>query len=89
VAAFGPAAQLLTVGNQQDRCVLALGCGLVALACLNVILVPRYGVEGASFAVLLATVFWSTWLWLAARQHVGFDASILAPVLPVPRKSAQ
>ena len=85
-AAFGPAAQLLTVGNQQNRCVLALGCGLVALTALNVALVPRYGVDGASLAVLIATTFWSAWLWLAARQHVDFDASILEPLLPVPRR---
>jgi O-antigen/teichoic acid export membrane protein len=88
-AAFGPTAQLLTVGNQQDRCVLALSCGLVVLAGLNVILVPRFGLEGASLAVVLATAFWSTWLWVAARQHVGFDASILASLLPLPRKSMQ
>jgi O-antigen/teichoic acid export membrane protein len=61
-AAFGPTAQLLTVGNQQDRCVLALSCGLVVLAGLNVILVPRFGLDGASLAVVLATGFWSTWL---------------------------
>jgi O-antigen/teichoic acid export membrane protein len=87
-AAFGPAAQLLTVGNQQNRCVLALSCGLVVLAVLNAILVPRHGVEGASLAVLIATSFWSSWLWIAARHHVGFDASILAPLLPLPRKPA-
>jgi O-antigen/teichoic acid export membrane protein len=85
-AAFGPAAQLLTVGNQQNRCVVALSCGLVVLAVLNVILVPRHGVLGASLAVLIATSFWSSWLWVAARQHVGFDASILASVLPLPQK---
>ena len=88
VAAFGPAAQLLTVGNQQNRCVLALGCGLVVLAGLNFVLVPRLGMDGASVAVVVAVSFWSAWLWIAARQHVGFDASILAPVLPVPRRPA-
>ena len=88
VAALGPAAQLLTVGNQQNRCVLALGCGLVVLAGLNALLVPRLGMDGASVAVIIAVSFWSAWLWIAARQHVGFDASILAPVLPVPRRPA-
>ena len=88
-ATFGPAAQLLTVGNEQNRCVVALSCGLVVLAALNAILVPRFGLEGASFAVLIATAFWSAWLWLAARQHVGFDVSIFAPMLPVPRKSVR
>jgi O-antigen/teichoic acid export membrane protein len=86
-AAFGPAAQLLTVGNEQNRCVIALSCGLVVLAGLNAILVPRFGLEGASLAVLLATAFWSAWLWLAARRHMGFDVSIFAPVLPLPRST--
>jgi O-antigen/teichoic acid export membrane protein len=88
-AAFGPAAQLLTVGNQQNRCVIALSCGLVVLAGLNTILVPRFGLEGASLAVLIATAFWSAWLWLVARQHVGFDVSIFSPMLPLPRKPVQ
>lgn len=88
-AAFGPAAQVLTVGNQQDRCVVALGSGLLALATLNVLLVPRYGLDGAGLAVLIATAFWSAWLWIAARQHVGFDASILAAVLPAPRSEGR
>jgi O-antigen/teichoic acid export membrane protein len=88
-ATFGPAAQLLTVGNQQNRCVFALCCGLGVLASLNALLVPRFGLEGASVAVLIATAFWSAWLWLAARQHVGFDASIFASMLPMPRKSMQ
>ena len=56
----------------------------MALTALNVFSVPRYGVDGASLAVLIATTFWSAWLWIAARQHVGFDASILEPLLPVP-----
>jgi O-antigen/teichoic acid export membrane protein len=58
------------------------------LAGLNVALVPRYGIEGASVAVLVAVGFWSAWLWLAGRRHVGFDASILAAVLPAPRPPA-
>ena len=88
VAAFGPAAQVLTIGNQQKHCVLALGCGLVLLAVLNAMLVPRHGVAGASVALLIAMSFWSAWLWMAARQHVGLDASILAGVLPRPRRRA-
>ena len=58
----------------------------MALTALNVFPVPRYGVDGASLAVLIATTFWSAWLWIAARQHVGFDALILEPLLPVPRR---
>lgn len=53
-ACFGPSVTLLTVvGAQKENAMLAL-CGLAVLAVANVVLVPLYGVLGASIAVGIA-----------------------------------
>ena len=83
-ALCGPNAQLLNISGQQMKMVSIFGTGLVLLAVLNVILVPKFGLDGAAVAFLLSSVYWHFRLSYAVRRQYGFHGSALG-FLPIMR----
>ena len=92
IAAFcGPNAQLLNISGQQMKMVSIFGTGLIMLAVLNAILVPKFGLDGAAAAFLLSSVYWHGRLSYAVWRQYGFHGSALGflPAMRAPRKISQ
>ncbi len=71
-AATGTVGTLLNMtGNERD---VALSVGLSALlnVALNVLLIPRFGLEGAALATALGTLAWNALLSYFVYQRLGF-----------------
>ena len=83
-ALCGPNAQLLNISGQQMKMISIFGTGLALLAVLNVILVPKFGLDGAALAFLLSSVYWNFRLSYAVRRQYGFHGSALG-FLPMMR----
>jgi O-antigen/teichoic acid export membrane protein len=62
-AAAGPVGVLLLMTGHQRPAALAAGCGLVANAGLCLVLIPRFGAEGAA---LSSAAGYTTWVFLLA-----------------------
>lgn len=56
-AAAGPAQNLLAVSGHQDKAAMILGATLVINGGLALVLIPRFGIEGAAMAISSAFVF--------------------------------
>jgi O-antigen/teichoic acid export membrane protein len=52
--------------------------GLIVAALLNVILnlllIPRWGINGSSFAASISLIIWNVLLWLAVRKKLGINS---------------
>jgi O-antigen/teichoic acid export membrane protein len=52
--------------------------GLIVAALLNVILnlllIPRWGINGSSFAASISLIVWNVLLWLAVRKKLGINS---------------
>lgn len=77
-AALGPAALVLSIHDRPYASLPAIGLGLLTLVVGNLVLVPRFGLMGASMAALVAITLWSLGLWYTAVKLAGVDVSIRA-----------
>ncbi len=78
VAAMGPVETILLMKNQQRlAAVAAVGaCALNLL--LNLLLIPRFGLEGAAAATAFSMIVWALSMTIALHRRLGLSMSILA-----------
>ncbi|MDB5621467.1 MAG: hypothetical protein JWR39_30 [Devosia sp.] len=73
----GPASLVLSIHDRPYASLPALGLGMLTLVAGNALLVPPFGLMGASLAALVAITAWSAGLWVTAFKLAGLDVSIL------------
>lgn len=78
---LGPSDLLLNMtGNER---IAAVGVLIAAIANvgLNVVLIPRYGIEGACIGTVVSLFLWNALLLILARRRVGIDTSVVGAAL--------
>lgn len=80
-SAFGPTSLVLSIYDRPYASLPAVGAGLLSLIGANLLLVPSFGLMGASLAALFAITIWSGSLWLTTRHLIGIDVSIMPRLL--------
>ncbi|MBW3096487.1 polysaccharide biosynthesis C-terminal domain-containing protein [Pseudohoeflea coraliihabitans] len=70
-AAVGPAETLLTMAGHQKICALLYASALAINIALNILLIPRYGIEGAALATAAAMICEALLLHLTVRRTLG------------------
>jgi O-antigen/teichoic acid export membrane protein len=78
-ASTGPVEHLLNMTGNQNMAAAAYGGAALINLVLNLVLVPRLGLEGAAIATAVSLAFASIWLFFAARRRLGITAFVLAP----------
>ena len=68
---------MLSIHDHPYATLPAIGLGMAVLVGANLLLVPAYGLMGASLAALIAQSVWSAAMWLTARRLAGVDVSIV------------
>jgi O-antigen/teichoic acid export membrane protein len=78
-ALVGPGEVLLMMAGRQRLCAMLYGGALAANIGLNVLLVPRLGIEGAAIATAAAMLVEATLLHVAVRRTLGIVLFAFAP----------
>ena len=73
----GPSDLVLNMSGQQKFTARSVAIAAVVNVVLNVLLIPKYGVEGACVATLISTVLWNVLLVIQCRIHIGVDTTVL------------
>ncbi|MGV3575638.1 MAG: lipopolysaccharide biosynthesis protein [Devosia sp.] len=76
-SAMGPASIVLSIHDRPWASLPAIALGIFALFVGNLLLVPGFGLVGASLAAIFAISIWSAALWLTALHTAHVDVSIL------------
>lgn len=76
-SAMGPASIVLSIHDRPWASLPAIALGLVSLFLGNLLLVPGFGLVGASLSAILAISIWSVALWLTALHTAHIDVSIM------------
>ena len=76
-AGFGPVSELLNVTGRQVASMWVSAAGLALTAILFLVLVPAYGLVGASVTVVIVTLLTSLASHEIVRRSLGVHASIL------------
>lgn len=74
-ACFGPAAMLLTMTSAEDTAARVLLFSVVANLMLNGLLIPPFGMLGASVATALTTAIPAGVMFFAVRQRLGISST--------------
>ncbi|HWU62260.1 MAG TPA: lipopolysaccharide biosynthesis protein [Ensifer sp.] len=77
-ASIGPGEALLSMVGQQRRCVAIYATALAVNLCLNMTLIPLYGLYGVAIATSGAMVFEALALHLTVRWTLGIALSAFA-----------
>ena len=75
-ATMGPADFLLNMLGHQRTCAVVLTTTVVLNLALNLVLVPRFGIEGAATASALSLSRTAMMYYLAARRYLGIEVAI-------------
>ena len=76
-AAVGPAERLLNMLGERKPCAAAYATAFVINLALCLVLIPRFGIEGAAVATSSALAIESILLYRIAKRRLGFHVFIL------------
>lgn len=76
-AAVGPAERLLNMLGERKQCAAVYAGAFAINLALCIVLIPRFGIEGAAVSTSTALVVESVLLYLVARRRLGFHLFIL------------
>ena len=83
-AAVGPAERLLNMLGERKQCAMIYAAAFAINLILCVLLIPRFGIEGAAAATATALVMESIMLFFVARRRLGFHVFIMGGATPAP-----
>jgi O-antigen/teichoic acid export membrane protein len=76
--ASGSVALLLNMTGHERKVLIVLAIAAFTNIFLNLILIPRYGIEGAAFASLITYMIWNSILVVLSIRYIRVDTSILS-----------
>jgi O-antigen/teichoic acid export membrane protein len=76
-ASIGPAERFLVMLGEQRACALIAGLAFAVNLGLCLVLVPRFGVEGAAWSITTAFILETALLFIVAKQKLGFHIFVL------------
>jgi O-antigen/teichoic acid export membrane protein len=87
-ASIGPAEILLAMAGQQSIAAVVYIATFVVNVALNLVLIPRYGLSGAAFAVSISLVVETAALYTLIATRLGLHCSIFTAFGPLRLTSA-
>ena len=75
-ALTGAAGYLMAMSGHEKQAAYILGVNAILNVVLNVLLIPRFGIEGAAIATLITTLSWSFLMLAYSKKYVGVNASL-------------
>lgn len=76
-AGLGSVVPILNMTNHAKDTARGVALGVVVNIVLCVVLIPRFGVEGAAWAALGSMVVWKVYLMLRVHKHLGLSTTAL------------
>ena len=77
---FGPGALVLSMAKKPYRPLIPMAIGVVTVMIGNAVLVPIYGLYGATISAAVALSVWAAALWLITWRLTGSDVSIFPAI---------
>jgi O-antigen/teichoic acid export membrane protein len=77
-AATGPVGAYLAVTGNQDSIVLVTAVSAIGNIALNAVLIPPFGVMGATVASIMAVLMCQIWQYLLVRRRLGINSMFLS-----------
>ncbi len=76
-AGMGPVGHLMNLTGHGRQSAVVYGTAAAMNVLLNVLLIPRMGIEGAALATATSMALWNLWLFALVRRKVGVHSFFL------------
>lgn len=73
----GVVGYLMNLTGHQDQSSRVFGWSALLNVVLNLMLIPRFGIEGAAVASAATMILWNVWLARLVRRNLNVDSSVL------------
>lgn len=74
----GPVSFVLTMTRYHMESLYILLFSAIVNIGLNIVLIPRFGIEGAAYATLVSTIVWNAIMYIVAYKKLKLDTSLLS-----------
>jgi len=81
-AGFGSVGLVLGMTGYEREITKGVAVATLTNVVLNMLLIPKYGINGAAFATAVTLFAWNVLLWIAVARYVGVDTL----AIPVAKK---
>jgi len=85
-AAMGSVGLLLILTGHGRDAVLGIGIGAASNVILNLMLIPRWGIEGAATAAAVSIILWNLLLATSVYRRIGINSTAMGSIAPYGRK---
>lgn len=75
VGLFGPVVLLLNMTGHEQQSMRSAAVAAVVNIILNLILIPKYGINGAATSTALALIIWHVSMWRSIYQKLGINST--------------
>lgn len=75
---FGPVGFLMSLTGHQNQISLVMGLSALVNICLNLVLIPKWGLFGAAFATMITMILWNVWLAILVKKYLGINSFVFA-----------
>jgi O-antigen/teichoic acid export membrane protein len=76
-ALVGSVGYLLTMTGYQRDAATVIGIAAIFNIILNLILIPKYGIQGAAIASASSTILWNITMYILVRKRLGIEPSFI------------
>ncbi|QCS11044.1 hypothetical protein E3H47_00270 [Acinetobacter radioresistens] len=76
-AFFGSSISILTMSGKEKFVIKGMFFSTIVNTILNLILIPRMGIDGAAISASISIVVWNLYLWVAIRHQIGIDSTFV------------
>ena len=76
-AGMGPVGHLMNLTGHGRQSAVVYGTAAGVNVILNLLLIPRMGLEGAAVATAFSMVLWNLWLFVLVQRKVGIHSFFL------------
>lgn len=76
-AFFGSSISILTMSGNERFVIQAMFLSAITNSILNLLLIPKFGVDGAAIGASISMIVWNVYLWVVIRSHTGIDSTFI------------
>ena len=76
-AFYGCVGFLLTMTGHQNQYAYVMTLSSLLNIVMNLLLIPRYGINGAAFSALVSRILWNVWMSFIVHKRLGLRAFVI------------
>lgn len=80
-AFFGSSISILTMSGNENFVIKGMLLSVITNIVLNIVLIPKFGINGAAIGVAVSLLVWNLYLWSSIKKQINIDCTFIGLML--------